>query len=279
MPDKPTSAAGYNPGFLVSARATCLYVATILGDYLEDLVVVGGLVPSLLIDQGALPAGAEAHVGTLDLDVGLSLALLDDKRYQEISERLRRYGFRQDQNEDGQPTRQRWVFESGAGVTIDFLISPTADGESGGSIKGLESDFAAIVAPGLHLAFRDRLKITLTGETLRGEAAQREVWVSGAGAYLALKALAFDGRGENKDAYDLFYVLRNFRSGPGSVAAAFRPLLDDPKATEAIEILRRDFHAPGQLGPQRVLAFLDQGGDDALAADISGFVAAFLDAL
>jgi hypothetical protein len=103
VPEKPTTAAGYDPEFVVRARATCLHMATILGDFMGDLVVVGGLVPALIIDQGALPPGAEPHVGTLDLDLGLALAVLDEKRYQEISERLRRSGFRQDQTDVSDP--------------------------------------------------------------------------------------------------------------------------------------------------------------------------------
>ena len=77
MPDKPTTAEGYRGEHVARVRATCLYVATKLGDLMDDLVVVGGLVPSLLIDQEDLPAGAIAHVGTMDLDVGLTIALLD----------------------------------------------------------------------------------------------------------------------------------------------------------------------------------------------------------
>ena len=36
-------------------RATCLYVATKLGDIMDELVVVGGLVPSLFVNQQMLP--------------------------------------------------------------------------------------------------------------------------------------------------------------------------------------------------------------------------------
>ena len=49
MPDKPSTAAGYSVRELRLVHETCLYVATKLGDYMDDLVVVGGLVPSLLI--------------------------------------------------------------------------------------------------------------------------------------------------------------------------------------------------------------------------------------
>jgi hypothetical protein len=86
MADKPTTAEGYTSDQVALVRATCLYVATKLGDLIEDLVVVGGLVPSLLVDQRALPQGAQAHVGTLDLDVGLTVALLDEGRYHTLTE-------------------------------------------------------------------------------------------------------------------------------------------------------------------------------------------------
>ena len=77
MADKPKRASEYKSGQVEFVRATCLYVATKLGDLMEDVVVVGGLVPSLLIDQTGLPEGTSAHVGTMDLDVGLTLALLE----------------------------------------------------------------------------------------------------------------------------------------------------------------------------------------------------------
>ena len=78
MTDKPTTAAGYDSEYTKLVRATCLYVATRLGDLLDDLVVIGGLVPSLLIEQDDLRDGADAHVGTMDLDMGITIALLGD---------------------------------------------------------------------------------------------------------------------------------------------------------------------------------------------------------
>ncbi|MCA9560235.1 MAG: hypothetical protein KC583_16920 [Myxococcales bacterium] len=220
MADKPTTAAGYTSEHVALVRATCLYVATKLGDLMDDLVVVGGLAPSLLVAQDD---SVEAHVGTMDLDVGLTVALLDEGRYQALTERLRRAGFSQDENEDGNPTRQRWKITGTAKVTVDFLIQPTRPGDRGGRLRDIEADFAAIIAPGLHLAFQDRVRVTLSGPTIVGEEATRDVWVCGAGAFVVLKALAFDLRGENKDAYDVFYVVRNFGAGVEDVAASLTP--------------------------------------------------------
>lgn len=107
MINKPTLASDYTPEQVALVRAICLFVGTKLGDMMEEIVVVGGLVPSLIIDQETLPPGAMAHVGTMDLDVGLTLAIFDEKRYEAFAERLRRAGFVPDVNEDGHLTHQR----------------------------------------------------------------------------------------------------------------------------------------------------------------------------
>jgi hypothetical protein len=276
MADKPTTADGYRSEFVVLVRATCLYIATKLGDLMDDLVIVGGLAPSLLVDQESLSDGAQAHVGTIDLDVGLTLALLNEGRYRILSERLRRAGFVQDVNEEGRPTRQRWVFESPEKVTIDFLIQPSLKTDRGGALRNIEEDFAAIIAPGLHLAFQDRERITLTGRTIAREKAERDVWVCGPGAFVVLKALAFESRGENKDAYDLYYILRNYGSKVADVATRFRPLAADRSSSTALNILRKDFLEPDAVGPRRVAAFLTGGSDDNIQADVVGFTAEFL---
>jgi len=277
MPEKPSTADGYRGEQVGLVGATCLYVATKLGDLMDDLVVVGGLVPSLLIDQQELTGGADPHIGTMDLDVGLAVALLDQGRYRTITVRLRQAGFSQDVNEEGHPTRQRWTIEGVGRVTVDFLIPPTRPGDIAGTLRNIESDFAAIIAPGLQLAFRDRRRVPLSGRTIMGEDAARDVWVCGPGAYVVLKALAFGSRGENKDAYDLFYVVRNYGAGVEDIADCLRPLLDDPAGSEAIALLRRDFLDHNGVGPRRVAEFLARGPDDAIQADVVGFVSRLLD--
>ncbi|MCK5689964.1 hypothetical protein KAI87_11875, partial [Myxococcota bacterium] len=274
---KPTTAAGYKIEQAKLVRATCLYVATKLGDIMDELVVIGGLVPSLLIDQDALPDGTDAHVGTMDLDVGLTLALLDEGRYRTLTERLRRAGFEQDINEAGHPTRQRWKIEKLQKVTLDFLIQPSLPNDRGGKLRNIEQDFAAVIVPGLNLAFQDREKVTLTGLTIMGEQATRDIWVSGPGAYVVLKSLAFRMRGENKDAYDLYYLVRNFGTGVQDVASRLRPLLNDPSAQQAIGYLKDDFQAHNGLGPRRVAEFMLGTTDDEIQADVVGFVGQLLE--
>jgi len=277
MPEKPKVAAGYPPDQVARVKATCLYLATKIGDLMDEIVVVGGLVPSLLIDQANLPDHVAPHVGTLDLDLGLAFALVGEERYKEVAERLRHAGFEVDKNDEGKPTRQRWRISDPA-VTVDFLIEPENIDAKPGSLFSLAKDWAAIIAPGLHLAFKDNQVMTLTGLTIADEKASRDIRVCGAGAYVVLKALAFRIRGENKDAYDLFYLLRNYGKGVADVAGLLQPLLPDESTQRALAYLREDFLDPEGIGPRRVAEFLYRRPDPETQADTVGFVRALLDA-
>ena len=99
---KPQTAEGYLPEDLARVRRAALTLATYLDDFRDDLVIVGGLVPSLLIRDPQ-----EIHVGTLDLDVGLSLAVLDDSRYAELVNHLESSGFTPDVNSVGKPANHQ----------------------------------------------------------------------------------------------------------------------------------------------------------------------------
>ena len=253
-----------------------MYIATKLGDVLDEIVVVGGLVPSLLISSGP---ETDTHVGTRDLDLGLQVAILDAGRYQDLTARLRQSGFSPDEK-DGKQVSQRWQIDAGGQkVTVDFLIPPTKEKRQGGRLLNIEHDFAAIITPGLELAFNDRIQISLSGDTIMGEKATRLVWVCGPGAFVVLKALAFRNRGENKDAYDLYYVLRNYGADVSEVAGRVRSLRNDPSVDQALLILLEDFAEMDSLGPRRVAEFLGDSSNEELLTNVVGYVQALLAAL
>jgi hypothetical protein len=81
---------------------------------------------------------------------------------------------------------------------------------------------------------------------------------------------------ENKDAYDLFYVLRYYGASVSDVVEHLDPLRMDPDTIEAIEILRGDFTDHDGPGAMRVAEFLAGGPDDNIQADVVGFVGDFL---
>lgn len=281
MIDDLATAFDYTPEAFERIRTACLTVATVLGDLMEEeITIVGGLVPSLLIDQTQLPEGAEAHPGTMDLDLGLQLAVFEEEGYATISARLRGAGFTPDTNDKGNLTVQRWTVAVGGEnrVTVDFLIPPP-DKDTTKGIFHFESDFGAIISPGLDLAFLDRFIHTLEGRNNRGDQVTRDLWVCGPGALVVLKALACRGREKPKDAFDLYYVLRNFERGPQDVAARLQPWADHPAVSRALGYMRADFADITRMGPRRVGRFLGLDEDVTLQAQVVALVGDFLEAM
>jgi len=274
---KPSTSDGYDIEQLDIVHRTCLYMATRLGDLLDEIVVVGGLVPYLLVDQENLPSGLEPHVGTMDLDMGLALAILNRERYRELGHRLRGAGFEPAINDQGNRRLQTWTAGAPHRVTVDFLIPPVKDTDKGGELHHFESDLAAIITPGLELAFRDRRWKELSGRTPAGAQATRKIPVCGPGAFTVLKALAFGHRAENKDAYDLFYVWSGV--GVPEVAESLLPLRPDTCIDGALSVIRREFCHHDGLGPIGAARFMTHGLDDNLQADVVGHAQAFLRAM
>ena len=118
--------------------------------------------------------------------------------------------------------------------------------------------------------------MTISGASLTGGIAARAIRVCGPGAFIILKALAFDSRGERKDAYDLFYILRHFGGSVRDVASHLHPLLDSDDARRAVAILKRDFTDPSAVGPVRSAQFVAGAVDANLQADVAGLVDALI---
>lgn len=276
--EKPRHRSGYGQEEFEQVKAACLTVAVTLGAYVDDVCIVGGLVPALLIDSVRHTDDDEEdprHPGTNDLDIGLALALLDDERYAEISARMRAEGFAPDTNDAGNPTVQRWRLGE-LKVTVDFLMAPAPEQAAALRVQKLEPDFGALVTPGLELAFDERVQVELDGHTLKGERTRRTIPVCGPAAFVVLKALAFADRGEPKDAYDLVYVIRHTPGRGAAVAGRLREhSADHPDVvTRALNLLARDFDAPDALGPRRAADFMlaDLAQREGNAADAHGFV-------
>ena len=87
-----------------------------------------------------------------------------------------------------------------------------------------------------------------------------------------LKALAFDQRGESKDAYDLYFVIRNYGSSVDDICKCLSPLLKEVETKKALAILNRDFLEPDGIGPSRVAQFQYRGPNADLQADVASYV-------
>ena len=79
----------YTPDFVVAARSVLVDLTHLFVEYRDDIVVMGGWVPTLLLG----PSAAD-HVGTLDLDLALDHRALQEPGYQTILKLLLDHGCR-----------------------------------------------------------------------------------------------------------------------------------------------------------------------------------------
>jgi len=119
MTDPLRSIHGCTPAMKEQVMAGLRLLSNCLAGHLDDLVLVGGLVPALMPDM-QLPS-SEA-TGTQDLDIDFSMGVFTEERYEEISEHLRHNHFRPALNEDQNPQHQTWEHETSG----EFYIAARA---------------------------------------------------------------------------------------------------------------------------------------------------------
>jgi len=73
------SSADYPPDAVEAAKAVLVEMAHVLGEYRDDMVIVGGWVPLLLIP------GRTDHVGSTDVDIAINHLAENDEVYARIT--------------------------------------------------------------------------------------------------------------------------------------------------------------------------------------------------
>jgi len=241
---------------MVEEAASLLYLLGGMGT--KHLVLIGGLVPPLLVKEPR-----EAHVGTSDLDICLSVAISQGataEYYESIEELIAPYF------EPTVGTNFRWRKRAGAPglpILVDFLAprgesAPLADGT-----HALGDDTAAHNA-----GTRLRPFALETQDLLELDAVEREVDIellykptptratvcfrhSGPLGLLVAKAFALNGRDDDKDGYDVAWFCLNLDRGPEEAVRqiAERPTFNHPLVPEALALLNRAFQGPEYPGP------------------------------
>jgi hypothetical protein len=166
------------------------------------------------------------HIGTTDVDIVLDLEVLADvDAYQRLEENLRRMGFERGKNDEGHLQHHRWLKPIREGVTIVLDLLCDVPREHGSRLVKLPAGargLSALRIPGAHLVFADYTEVSITAELLDEKGIATEVVrVAGIAPFVMLKAIAYEERAEEKDAYDLVYTISNYDGGPEAVADVF----------------------------------------------------------
>ncbi|MEZ0213183.1 MAG: nucleotidyl transferase AbiEii/AbiGii toxin family protein [Xanthobacteraceae bacterium] len=252
MPAEPQSAADYEDRTTKAVKGVLIEIGQILGSFKGKFAVIGGAVPWLLLDNEDMP-----HVGTLDVDLGLDAEALGDGEYVNLVEALMGQGYKQREELRRFQLVREVPADDGGGpidIVVDFLMPRHAE-----IVKNnppILSDFAVQRADGADLALRFYQLVAVSGDMPDGGTNRVEVAVCSIPALLAMKGHALNGRHKQKDAYDIYYCIRNYPDGIEALAEACKCVLEHESGAQGYKFISDKFDAPEGYGATSVRKFV-----------------------
>lgn len=253
-PGEPQHAADYDDRTTAAVKTVLVEMGQVLGSFRGKFAIIGGAVPWLLLDNEDM-----RHVGTLDVDIGLNPEALGEGEYATLVDSLLSHGYQQRQDKKRfQLVRTVQALDGGGSidVVVDFLMP--RDAEIVKNDPPLISDFAVQKADGADLATRFYQMVAITGPMPAGGTNRVEIAVCSIPALLAMKGHAVERRYKQKDAYDIYYSVRNYPGGPAALAQACRPLLDQESGAAGFKFIEAKFDTPDGYGPTCVRNFVHE---------------------
>jgi len=251
---EPQSAADYDDRTTAAVKSVLVEIGQILGSFNGKFAVIGGAVPWLLLNEADMP-----HVGTVDVDLSLDPSALGDGEYVRLVEALQKHGYHQRESlRRFQLVRTVPASDGGSDidVVVDFLMPREA--EIVRNTPPLISQFAVQRADGADLAIRFHRMVAIDGDMPGGGRNRVRVAVASIPALLAMKGHAINNRLKHKDAYDIYYSIRNFPDGMEALVEATRPLLEVRSAQRGYEFISDKFRDADDFGPTSVRRFVEE---------------------
>lgn len=235
----------YNAKQVDAARSVLLEIMLALGEYRDELVLVGGWTPVFLIPEPSRP-----HVGSIDVDLAVDHTRVTEDGYETIRQHLLNRGYEEAQ---GNPA----AFRKRVGnvtVQVDLMA-----GEYEGTGKRHRHQRLQAThlrkARGCDIAFLDPESVTLEGNLPEGGRDAVNIQVASIGAFLCMKGHALDGRLKEKDAWDIYYCVQEFPGGMDALVERLQPMMDNDLVREALEKIGQHFASPEHRGPRHVADF------------------------
>ncbi len=247
---KPRTFRDYDPGRIALAESALLTIWECLGTLRDHLVLVGGLAPKYLCGETQGPADLP-RPATMDVDIGIAVSA-DPGQQGTLYHALKEQGFEW----SSEPESNRFVAViNGVEIYVDFLTEDPERAQFG----SISFDLIQVTQlPGINRALASPRVVTVSGADLHGEPRTNQVRVCDVGPFLVLKLRSFAERRENKDAFDVYYTLRNFIDGTEAAVAGFNAerKLDNPAFEAAWSCLQEHFGSEGSPGPVATADFI-----------------------
>ncbi len=261
----PRFVADFNSQLTQASRSALLELARALKPYSGALVLVGGWVPYLLIENHLRPKNPFTHVGSIDIDLVVDPDRIGEDEYRTIVETIADIGWKVIEGKRFSFLRTVPCADGASrDIQVDFL-SPEMEGPGKKHRHRLiQPDLQARTMRGAELALTHQEVRRLSGTLPGGAETTVEFLMLDVVGCLGTKGIALGERYKHKDAYDIVSVLDDYGNGISEIARLVKPFANEPLVGEALRVVAEKFRNERSEGPIWYSEFL--GGDGAVRA-------------
>jgi len=244
----------YSPAHLGRLKRVLAGIYKAFGDISENLYLIGGLVPDLLVTNKL--SYLREYLGTLDIDIAIKFIVAEKGKYKDFYKIIRSMGFEKQKTADGIGFMNHSFIKLESAykpIVIDLItddrFKPAAD-----KLKEIAPDVEAVKFRGVYLVFEDFIERNI-GSDQKGGVIIR---IPNIIPFLVLKAFAYSDEDNSaaKDAYDIWYTIVNFKNGPVSVKEELAKYKGSKDVGDAFRAIRRYFDSEGSAGTKDVVNIL-----------------------
>jgi len=251
----------YSRSITESSKSILIEVLRILGSYKDYVVLTGGWAPYFILEK--FGEGGQ-HCGSIDIDFVLNPRLINLKVYETIVSLIEKRVYKPYVTSDGEVLPYRFYRSVKSPfdgmeykIEVDFISEPDVVKRlSPEKFLAVQKDLQAVVIRGSGIVFSHNFEHEIEGVLPSGAETKVLAKVSDVVGSLATKGLALKGRYKEKDAYDIYFVLRHYRGGPKKLAEEMRGFVNESVVAEALEEIRDKFRNVRSEGPFQVAYFL-----------------------
>lgn len=261
---KPRLFKDFTPETVLLSNRALIEIFRILRKYSSALVLIGGWVPYLLLQNHRQKGDDFAHVGSIDIDIFVDPTKVKQDEYATIAEMITEAGWRKVpdsifkferilQRDDGAPQ----------GITADFLTARDTDLGGRHRHRDIQSDLRGRILDHPELVTEHSAPYSLNGNLPSGGETQLEFNMLDVVGCIGTKGFALADRYKHKDSYDIISVLDHYGTGYKEVTKEFDQFISEESVLDSLGRIKASFRSNKSEGPSLYAEFMQPADHNA----------------
>ena len=254
----PRTKAEYPEEVIEISKSAMLEIWRGLHRYNEAMILIGGWAPYFILERYGGKSYEHDHIGSIDVDIAINSDIVSEAEYSNIEKLVLELDYIHRLDGKGKPIP--FVFEKTFTkdekefiIEVDFVGSYYGnEGHRHQRISGL----LARKCHGVDIVFDNYFIENMKGKFPNGGKTEENIKIANLAASLTMKGIVLGERYKEKDAYDIYYLVSNYRNGPKDVADEISKYLSNDPVLESLATIKKNFSSREGAGPIWAADFL-----------------------